>query len=542
MSRIHQLYHKYQQGLHSVELINRDEAERRLSLEALALRDAKAALEDLASEKELRTLFLEESVEALRTELLETKRQSSEQESRLRQQRDEIQSLKIDVEYLNSSAEASNGALQDKATLTRELESLRPQLDQLKSQLASHQAVVASNGDLQRQVSTLEVQLENEKRLTARSQKTDEKGAISDLRFKLQQCEAKFNTERQEKENLKRELTDSRADTDLHKERCGVMKIKLKELQSAFKDAQADLQKNRRELSIIRKTPVNIIEEPQSKSPKFKRARVSVESQSSAVDTALDNVDTQTSGDQNISETRQQRRRGADHALVGEKSNFSITPFLNKSRGATDYAELDSDKFASGVDSEDSPRQPHARKRKTSRVKSPAKAQHPTPKGRKLSTSLIKDNAGASTLSSRPLLNESNTLARFATSKRARLLKVTDAILANDYEADPVSETACQNPELKPDALSTQGDGPEDQGAEAEGQKKKRKLLGGRVRTMFDDDEVETNDDPSTLLRGASAKRARAQLRGVANAFAGPGSTFSPLKKERRGVNASFIG
>ncbi len=95
--RIYQLDHNYHEGLHRVELINCDEAERKLALKALALRDANAALEDLAYEKELDILSLEESIQALKIELREAKQRSFEQESGLEKQRNEILSLKVSL-------------------------------------------------------------------------------------------------------------------------------------------------------------------------------------------------------------------------------------------------------------------------------------------------------------------------------------------------------------------------------------------------------------------------------------------------------------
>lgn len=94
-SRIRQLDGYYQEGLHRIELVNRDETERRISLKTLAMRDANAALEDLAAEKQLRISFLEEGIETLKLELSEAQQRLSEQHSGLEKQRTEIRSLKV---------------------------------------------------------------------------------------------------------------------------------------------------------------------------------------------------------------------------------------------------------------------------------------------------------------------------------------------------------------------------------------------------------------------------------------------------------------
>ncbi|KAM0668445.1 hypothetical protein ACQRIU_002007 [Beauveria bassiana] len=327
LMRIHQLDHIYREGLHHAELINRNESERRSSLKVLALRDANAALEHLVSEKELHILYLEKTLQKMKLDLSENKQRSSQLESGLHNQRSEIRFLKANIENMNSSVKMSAGALHDNVTLTRELDSLRQELEQLKLQLASHEATVASNGELRRRINSLEVDLENEMRSRLRAQQMDDKGVISDLRSKLQKCENKLNTEKEENENLKQELTDSRRETEHQQEHLTIMRLKHKELQSTLKGAQADLQQTQCELSKARETSTDLTKEPHTKAPK-------------------------TPGNESISDLRQHRRRAPEHAQLGEKSKFSITPFLNKTKDATEYPGLDSDKSASDVDSE----------------------------------------------------------------------------------------------------------------------------------------------------------------------------------------------
>ncbi|KAJ4155752.1 hypothetical protein LMH87_000983 [Akanthomyces muscarius] len=572
--RNHQLDRYYQEGLHRIELVNRDETERRLSLKTLALRDANAALQDLASEKELHISSLGESIETLKIELLEAQQRSSEQHSGLEKQRNEIRSLKADIESLVSSAEASNDAVQEKATLTRQLNNLRPELEQLKSQLLSHQAVVASNGDLRHQVNTLEVELENERRSKLRAQQADENGVISDLRSRLEQHENRLQTEKTEKEGLERELAESRGETKEQKELCNALKFKLKETQDALKAAQVSLQKSQRELSKRREISTSIIDKHQENAPKARQARAAnlqksqrelpkpsqtstntvdehqetlPESKQARVlveacvtETSMDDVNIQTPVDENILEIRRLRRRGTEHALLGEKSNFSITPFLNKSKDATDYPDLNSEKSTSGVDLQVSPEQPRPTKKKRSRATSPIKARRLAASREKRSASLVKDAAETEAILSNTLLNEFDTPVKPGTRGRPRSGKATDARRVNDSKEDSDSDTASRKPESKSKVSTTESNAPKDH--EAEGRRRKRKLLGGRGKTMFDDDEMEVHDKPGNPLRLVPAKRARSQGGGVTNAFAGPGSTFSPLKKERRGVNASFIG
>jgi hypothetical protein len=73
---------------------------------------------------------------------------------------------------------------------------------------------------------------------------------------------------------------------------------------------------------------------------------------------------------------------------------------------------------------------------------------------------------------------------------------------------------------------------------DANGKKKRRKLLGANT-TIFDEDDGEVIASVTEGLVGQAAKRKRAPLGGASNAFAK--ASFSPLKRDRRGVGASFL-
>lgn len=467
-----------------------------------------------------------------------------------------------------------NDTAQDKAALLRELNSVRPELEQLKSQLFSHQAVVASNGDLSRQLNTLELELENERRSKLRAQQADEKSVTSDLHAKLKQYENRFQTEEKEKEVLKRELTKSRGETKEQKERFKVLKSKLKETQDALKAAQVSLQKSQRELSRREENSASIVSEHQETAPKAKQAQaanvqksqrefpeprqtspntfkeqienspeskhVRILVEACVAETSMDDVNIQAPGDENVSKNRRLRRRETEHALLGEKSTFSITPFLNKSKDVTDYPDLESDKSISGVDLQVSPERPRPTNKKTSRAAPPMKTRRPTASREKGSASFAKDTVENEFISSNIGFNEFDAPVDSGARRRARLGNVANARRFNDSKEGSDSDTTARKPESKPKVSTSESDAPEDHGVE--GRRRKRKLLGGRGKTMFDEDEMDIHDKPNYPLRPVPAKRARSRGGGVSNAFAGPGSTFSPLKKERRGVNASFIG
>jgi hypothetical protein len=97
------------------------------------------------------------------------------------------------------------------------------------------------------------------------------------------------------------------------------------------------------------------------------------------------------------------------------------------------------------------------------------------------------------------------------------------------------------------DETSTASAGP----AVPEPKKKKRKLIGAQTSTLFEDAEDAVSAAPVVaaakrapvtgrvnLAAGLAAKRAVGLGGGKAGAL---GTTFSPLKRDRRGVGASFL-
>ena len=83
------------------------------------------------------------------------------------------------------------------------------------------------------------------------------------------------------------------------------------------------------------------------------------------------------------------------------------------------------------------------------------------------------------------------------------------------------SDTASSKVEAQADGKATEGD-----------KKKKRKFLGAGT-TLFDEDDGE----PARPLAAAAVRRIKAPLGGGSNGF----GAFSPLKRHKRGVGASFL-
>lgn len=393
--------------------------------------------------------------------------------------------------------------------------------------------------------------MDNEKRAKLRAQQADNSGTVSDLRSKLQQSEANLKVEVKERETLRRELASAQSLQEKQKDRMDSIKSKLKETEEALKGTQEDLRDTKRELAGSRKhiaaadAATVAAPEPQKRVPGAKRARVVIEPPQPVIETSMDEEDIQSPRKEDLSEARQPRRGTGRHALLGEKSTFSITPFLNKSHDITDYPELDSDKSALEAELKSSPEQPQKGKAQSSRATSPVKAKRSTTNHRQKIRSRAKQTVDDEFKLSKPIIGEVGAISTAGPKKRGVLGSIAGVLPPGlvDGDSDSDSGGTGQRQNLVRETSTVERDEcSKTQGADAEGRTKRRKLLGGKGATMFDEEEIDAAENPGNPFKLAPGKRARAQLGGVTNAFAGSGKTFSPLKRQRRGVNASFLG
>jgi len=536
--------------------------------------------------------------------------------------------------------------LTDKLALSRELALLKPEVEHLRSQLNYQKDVLAEKLALERQLNTLEVELANEKRAAQKaanrpnrdsdaeedlhkqihdlekqlakekraaqkaiqnqdSKDTAAEEALEELREKLAEAEkmllsekkaaskaakatnattadsdeelkqlreelAEAKTvltrEKKEKEQLRKDHEKALAEAESRRlpleERLDNMKAKLRETRAELKQCRADLE-HAQERLVMR---------PAAKIPAGKKRRaneITIEETMLHTPTADDRL-------------KRTAKRGFGLAGVGEKSTFSITPFLNKTVNLSDLSPKPQTESSSAdatstmpteVDSEPTtveaveeepaaeaakaaPAAKKPRGRSAAKVlgdASPSKKNMPVPKKRKAQSAestLEKvleeaedDNQG-----------QENRSAEDATAKAAQPLKRKTKV--------PLAKATNLTEALLATAISTASRDGDGGGAAAveqsELKKKKRKLLGGpsKMTTLFggeaDAEDAERavpapGQKRPAVTAAAAAKRPpvtrpvkRAVGLGTAkNAFAG--AAFSPLKRDKRGVNASFL-
>ncbi|KAG9251714.1 Rossmann-fold NAD(P)(+)-binding protein [Emericellopsis atlantica] len=522
---IHELEIKRQHVLHGIESIHRDEEARLMKLKLLSFQDENARLEEAAGNKGTESQELANSLAALRQEFHEAHRAARGRESKFMKQSSEIAALKIELESLRGSVQDSGHILQEKFTLTRELDRLRPEIEHLRSQLSSHQSVIAEKHALQRQVDTLEVELDNQKRSKQKLQDKEQKQALDELRSQLADAERMIAAEKRESEKVAKahEKTTAEVNSNMERleERAVAMKDKIKTLQQDLKKVRGELDQERAAHEATRQAMQKLKKPAQQAVPAAKKRRVEEKS--------FADITIETPGNESQHERHGVKKRGIIHAPMGEKSHFSITPFLNRKKPIEEELELEHDdataSMAPGGLAADSEAEDMAN---NSAEERPAKTKPLKARGK---------------ARGKPLADNSRSRAETADID-------TEPLATDDQEMaqpDPVPQVRPKAGQpARPKTKLVQADAPRlgqptakrAPPAEVDVKRRKRKLGGNS--TLFDEEEgADEPPAPSLVKPNLAGKRKKTQLGGVANAFAG--TTFSPLKRDRRGVGASFL-
>lgn len=446
----------------------------------------------------------------------------------------------------------SGKALQEKFALTRELNRLRPEMEHLQSQLTNHQAVIAEKHDLRRQVDSLEVELENERRARQRTKPKNDDGEVEELRSQLQEAEKKLASTRKEKEKLKKDHEKAMAGVTRQSEQLEEDKAattaqlqkleadlkeshgQLKALQEELEESHAEFQAAQAASSTSAPQTISVptkMEAPAkpiaSKAKKTTAAAAETKRKRHIEELASEDASMGTPGNESMM-GRPPKKRGIGRGAALEKSTFSVTPFLNRSKGLEDVTVEDTPvvpKAPADVENESAADEPVPRAKQSK--KAPA-SKASKPRGRQPKSARL----GETTASKK------NVTASQPSRKATKPDDEDESAPEDDVEEQenvPSPKKAAQTANSKPIAKSNSpADKPEakseTRAPEAE-KKRKRKLLGANT-TLFDDDDAELTKP----MAGAAVRRLKAPLGG-----AGGFGSFSPLKKHKRGMNGSVL-
>ena len=475
----------------------------------------------------------------------------------------------LEVELANEKRAAEKAA--QKQDGDNEVEgNLRKQVRELEKELAKAKAKSNTTSEMQEEMAQLRQEVEEaqkalaaEKRAAQRQVKWETESAsdeeLTQLREELAEAVAKLAEQAKAQEKLRRESEQAQADAE---ERQQAAFDKVDRLRSKLRDAQEELKKCRAELEKAQERAVKVSAVATTTVPlKGAGAKANAKKKRSADEMSMDDKVLLTPG-MDDRPKRPLKKRGFDLSMVGGKSEFSITPFLNKTHnpdGSPKPTDNDTTPTAAvqfrGAEetapTEAAPEEPATVEPSAVKPASAVKLVEKRPRGRPRTKPL--DDASPS---------KKNLTARNRKAPRAEstLDKVTEEAEEGDSSTNQDQENLPTNnagPEPTAKPITSILDSVLDSvPGKAEPKKKKRKLLGANPSTLFDGAEDEGEKVKPTAAAAPAAKRppvsksggAKATGKGpgaarfgagVKNAFAG--ASFSPLKKERRGVAASFL-
>ena len=395
-------------------------------------------------------------------------------------------------------------------------------MDHLRAQVTSNQALLAEKLALQRQLSAVEVELENEKRASQRVVNKDDgnQAYSAKLEAQLETLQSELSKERRERQRAEREAQRLASEFDGKKtvleSRVDTFRNKLRMTKEQLKEAQDELQSGRLSAPALAQSLAANTRDllANSRNPR-KRSLAQLDS---------------TIGTPGDSPAAKKAKRGS--TLPGDKSTFSITPFLNRTMSIAPESPVGEPVISNGntVEGEpDSEQDDHAPKSK-SRAKSSEKV-HDT--GKKAEQERPARVAKSGKGSGRSNIRKSRPV-----SSLDRVAEENE----NENEMVDIEEPSLAKTKKAGSKASILEDREEDQPV----LKKKRKVLsGGLGRTLFDEDE----SGPARATERRAAGGATAFLPttgrvGLGSIKFGPnkgaapsvafGSSFSPLKKDRK--------
>lgn len=494
--------------------------------------------------------------------------------------------------------EDSAQILAEKLRLTRELSTLKPELEHLRAQSAHHTNVVAEKLSLERQLNAAEVELEAEKRARREAARRDDQGkqVEEDLRRLLKDAEKRLAIEKKERErqqsltdtnhkhkadmdelngkvrSLEQQVLAERSDRDRvvreaevskaeAQARIDILEQRLESLRAKLRAAQADRKpikpsatQDDRASDVDRGAPLRKGSTQQRVGKKRSAHEMSIVDSPGSSPDAMD-----------MKNRKAAKKRAAEQSLAGEKSLFSVTPFLSRNKTLSLDARAEEDE--EDADTSHIPQHGHGGLDEPSGgLVSSHAAKEPT---------VNKERAVHGT----DLKPKVDTQAQKGARPRGRPRKVLVEASPNiaisapspgkvKVTSEATREKSSEATKMPASILSTAGrvasrpeDGPlgarevseiqprEQQrfnGLDAESKKKKRRLATDVSKTIFDEPEPEVltkvKRPVKTQLGGVGAAQGALKTKKIGLARSGfGGAHFSPLKKDRRGVGASFL-
>ena len=404
---------------------------------------------------------------------------------------------------------------------------LKPEVEHLRLQISSYQVVLGEKLILQRQLNTAQVELETEKQAMQRAllREGGRQAQAERLENRVENLQSELAKERREREKAERDVQRTVSDIEGKKtileSRLDAFRNKLRITKEQLKDAQAEMKI--RQAGFRSKLDVGMTNGMAREESRNLRKR----------NTAAIDADAAI-GTPGILPTAKRNRKVS--TLPGDKSTFSITPFLNRITNVALESPLDTHSAFSQVDVDavaDSGDTRGARMDEWSH---------------QICDTKVRIGPQQSVEGPDTEVGDKNNERRRATGRAipARKMIITPGLPLLDEENND-QDVAHANHEgippklIRSKVLVTKANAIEMLHNEIEVKKTRRKVLGGALgRTLFDDDgDIIKGGQPSLSdnVRGCEAlgrigQKAAPRL-GSGASLNGFGE-FSPLKKDRR--------
>ncbi|KAK2762823.1 2' O-ribose methyltransferase [Arachnomyces sp. PD_36] len=307
-----QLENEYNAALHWRNSLVAQEENRLLRVKTLFLGDDKAEL-DGQLQRVLEQLEASQASESrLQGQLHEAENRQGGSQNTLRAKLREIDNLKFEIAALNNNSLDSSKLLAEKLALSRELSNVKAELEHLRSQSESYQTLLTSKLSLERQLSSLEVELDTTKRALERARAKDatQKEEDTSAAAKLEGLDKELAREREERERVEKEAKRRAIEWDTQR---ASLESQLEACRNELRQAR-NQSRSKRESMLRDEGETHRRDSRKRSIPRFDP-----------------DMTIGTPGD-----IHHHKKTKSSSALPGDKSEFSITPFLNRTSNSFD--------------------------------------------------------------------------------------------------------------------------------------------------------------------------------------------------------------
>ncbi|KAL4885386.1 hypothetical protein BJY04DRAFT_180849 [Aspergillus karnatakaensis] len=238
----------------------------------------------------------------------------------------EIENLRRELASLNAVAAESQKLQTDRVRLSKEVSIMQAEVERLKSQSSTANALLAEKQDLTRQLIALKEQLESEKRAHERTlaKESQQTNAVAALTLKLEEARREIELVRRPRQDphLRPKTASSLAQ------------------ESPFAEKMVPSHRKNPALSKGLRKEDTSIQQQQEDWGSTTTVRVSTERPRGNISNTLDRLHSElTIATPGAVRVQDQQKRSS--TLPGDKSSFSITPFLNRTTGPEESSSSD---------------------------------------------------------------------------------------------------------------------------------------------------------------------------------------------------------